>query len=264
MLAAGTDHVSAYALTIHDNTPFGRAVASGAMPAPDDDVQRDRFDVARDLATEPRQLQSKYLYDALGSSLFDAICRLPWYRITRAEGDLLRAHAGAVVEPIVGTTGAAVVELGCGNGEKIVLLAEALLERGGSASVHLIDISTQALEHTRERLTRLHVSVVGHHSTYEDGLRRAAAARMGNGPMLVLLLGSNIGNFDPEEATALLRDVRSALQPGDRLLLGTHDEDVVRAEDDRAAEGASIHLRPVRDAVYRMAVAALRASRRDG
>jgi putative oxygen-independent coproporphyrinogen III oxidase len=49
VLAAGTDHVSAYALTIHDNTPFGRAVAAGTLPAPDDDVQRDRFDVAREV-----------------------------------------------------------------------------------------------------------------------------------------------------------------------------------------------------------------------
>jgi putative oxygen-independent coproporphyrinogen III oxidase len=49
VLAAGTDHVSAYALTIHDNTPFGRAVADGSLPAPDDDVQRDRFEVAREV-----------------------------------------------------------------------------------------------------------------------------------------------------------------------------------------------------------------------
>jgi uncharacterized SAM-dependent methyltransferase len=49
-------------------------------------------DVARDLALTPKQLQSKYLYDPLGSSLFDAICRLPWYRITRSEMHLLRTH----------------------------------------------------------------------------------------------------------------------------------------------------------------------------
>ena len=54
-------------------------------------------DVQRDLALAPKQLQSKYLYDALGSSLFEAICRLPWYRITRAERALLNRHAPAVV-----------------------------------------------------------------------------------------------------------------------------------------------------------------------
>ena len=55
-------------------------------------------DVRRDLALTPKQLQSKYLYDDLGSSLFEAICRLPWYRITRAERRLLSAHAASIVD----------------------------------------------------------------------------------------------------------------------------------------------------------------------
>jgi L-histidine Nalpha-methyltransferase len=184
-------------------------------------------DVARDLRLRPKQFQSKYLYDALGSSLFDAICRLPWYGITRAETRLIATHAADLVDPIVGTTGATVIELGCGNGEKIVLLAEALLASGGSARVHLIDISSQALEQTQERLTRMHVSVVGHHASYEDGLRRATAARAGDGPMLVLLLGSNIGNFDGPAALDFLRRIRAPLRPGDLLLLGT---DLVKPE----------------------------------
>jgi L-histidine Nalpha-methyltransferase len=184
-------------------------------------------DVARDLRLRPKQLQSKYLYDALGSSLFDAICRLPWYHITRAETRLIATHGSALVRPIVGTTGATVVELGCGNGEKIVLLAEALLASGGSARVHLIDISSQALELTEERLTRLHVSVVGHHASYEDGLRRATGGRTGDGPMLVLLLGSNLGNFDAAAALDFLRSIRAPLRPGDLLLLGA---DLVKPE----------------------------------
>jgi L-histidine Nalpha-methyltransferase len=186
-------------------------------------------DVARDLRLRPKQLQSKYLYDALGSSLFDAICRLPWYRITRSETQLIATHGAALVRPIVGTTGATVVELGCGNGEKIVLLAEALLASGGSARVHLIDISSQALEQTEERLTRMHISVVGHHASYEDGLRRATAVRAGDGPMLVLLLGSNIGNFDAAAALDFLRSIRAPLRPGDLLLLGA---DLVKPERD--------------------------------
>jgi L-histidine Nalpha-methyltransferase len=193
-------------------------------------------DVARDLRLRPKQLQSKYLYDALGSSLFDAICRLPWYCITRAETRLIAAHAPTLVRPFVGTTGSTVVELGCGNGDKIVLLAEALLAAGGSARVHLIDISSQALEQTEERLTRMHVSVVGHHASYEDGLRRATAGREGDGPMLVLLLGSNIGNFDAAEALTFLRRIREPLRAGDCLLLGADlvkpERELLRAYDD--------------------------------
>ncbi len=187
-------------------------------------------EVRRDLALEPRQLQSKYLYDSLGSSLFDAICRLPWYRITRAESGLIARHAPAVVRALGRKDSITIVELGCGNGEKLMLLAEALQAAEGRARVHLIDVSSQALEHTEQRLTALqHVSVVGHQSTYEDGLRRAVAAREGTGPMLVLFLGSNIGNFDAPAAIDFLRRIRRALAPGDQLLLGA---DLVKPERD--------------------------------
>jgi dimethylhistidine N-methyltransferase len=185
-------------------------------------------DVARDLALSPKQLQSKYLYDALGSSLFDAICRLPWYRITRAEMRLLEAHSGEIVSAL-GIDEGTIVELGCGSGEKLVLLAEALTRRGASARVHLIDISTQALEQTEQRLNRLqHVSVVGHWSTYEEGLKTAVAARR-DGTMLVLLLGSNIGNFDRPAASRFLERIRATLALGDVLLLGA---DLVKPERD--------------------------------
>lgn len=188
-------------------------------------VEQFAAEVKRDLALAPKQLQSKHLYDALGSSLFEAICRLPWYRITRAESRLLRRHAGAIVD---GLRDATIVELGCGNGDKLMVLAEALQAAGGSALVHLIDISPQALEETERRLHRFeHFSVLGHQSTYEDGLRAAAAERYGPAPMLVLFLGSNIGNFDPAEADAFLRRIRSALRPGDLLLLGA---DLVKPE----------------------------------
>jgi L-histidine N-alpha-methyltransferase len=206
-------------------------------------------DVARDLALTPKQLQSKYLYDALGSSLFEAICRLPWYRITRSEQGLLERHAPDIVswlspddesEPLI-------VELGCGSGEKIVILAEALQSAGRRARVHLIDISRQALEQSERTLGRLrHISVVGHRETYEVGLRQAAAHRTSDDPMLVLLLGSNIGNFDPPAAEGFLRAIRHALQPGDALLLGADlvkpDRELEIAYDDPLGVTAAFNL----------------------
>jgi dimethylhistidine N-methyltransferase len=186
-------------------------------------------DVVRDLALAPKQLQSKYLYDALGSSLFEAICRLPWYRITRAEQRLLEARAPAVVARVGGDV-PLIVELGCGSGEKIVILAEALQAAGRRGRVHLIDISSQALEQSERTLGRLrHISVVGHRDTYEVGLRNAARQRDPASPVLVLLLGSNIGNFDAPAAGEFLRAVRAALAPGDALLLGA---DLVKPERD--------------------------------
>src|SRR4029453_5526777 len=101
---------------------------------PDPRVAEFAAEVRRDLTLTPKQLQSKYLYDDLGSSLFDAICRLPWYRITRAETALLAAHGDSIVSTLDDGQGT-IVELGCGNGEKLILLAEALHARGGSARV---------------------------------------------------------------------------------------------------------------------------------
>ena len=94
-------------------------------------------DVAEYLQRSPRQLPSRYLYDALGSALFDAICRLPWYRVTRAETALLHRHAAQIVSGLSRPIN--VAELGGGNGEKLAVL----LERAGSRfrHVHLIDIS---------------------------------------------------------------------------------------------------------------------------
>ena len=74
-------------------------------------------DVAEGLARRPKQLPAKYLYDALGSKLFEAICELPWYNITRAECAWLGQHAEAIVSEL--GDGATLVELGGGNGAKL-------------------------------------------------------------------------------------------------------------------------------------------------
>jgi L-histidine Nalpha-methyltransferase len=191
-------------------------------------------DLRRDLALVPKQIQSKYLYDALGSCLFEAISRLPWYRITRAEGRLLSRWAGQAISPLPDPL--TLVELGCGSGEKIAMLAEALRSRRRTVSVHLIDISQTALEQSERTLHRFeHVSIIGHRATYEDGLRRAAAQR-GRGTMLVLFLGSNIGNFDPPASREFLSEIHRALRPGDGLLLGADlvkpERDLILAYDD--------------------------------
>ena len=198
---------------------------SAAAPAAEA-VQDFAEEVRRDLAKTPKQLQSKYLYDGLGSSLFEAICFLPSYRITRAEARLLRRVAGEMVgsleDPVT------LVELGCGSGDKLAMIAEALRSRRRAVAVHLVDISPVALEHSERALGRLdYVSVVGHRATYEEGLRHLAHGRHPAGSILVLFLGSNIGNFDPPAAEEFLREIRAPLRPGDALLLGA---DLVKAE----------------------------------
>jgi L-histidine N-alpha-methyltransferase len=185
------------------------------------------LDVHDGLTQTPKRLPSKYLYDALGSALFEAICRLPWYGVTRAEHRLLAREARAIAhaaDPVF------LAELGPGSGEKLAVLARAFTRTQHLLHLHLIDISPAALElasHTLGELPRTHVTTS--RATYEDGLRELAQRRPAHGRAMVLFLGSNIGNFDPPDAAALLRQIHEALQPGDTLLLGA---DLVKPERD--------------------------------
>src|ERR1700674_3785768 len=218
--------VSRFPAALDSRFPPPMTLPTRLVAPPADSVRDFAMDVRRDLALTPKQIQSKYLYDGLGSTLFEAICRLPWYRITRAEARLLSNFAPQVVSSF--TKPLTLVELGCGSGEKIAMLAEELRSGLRRVSVHLIDISPVALELSERTLGRLrHVSVVGHRATYEEGLRRAALQRAEGSAMLVLFLGSNIGNFDPPAAHEFLAGIRAALAPGDALLLGA---DLVKPE----------------------------------
>jgi len=96
------------------------------------------------LQLRPKQLQSEYLYDALRLTPLEAICQLPWYRITRAETRLLKRYADGVVAPL--DDPCTIVELGCGSGTSSATVAQALRRRGSPVLVHLIDISATALE----------------------------------------------------------------------------------------------------------------------
>jgi L-histidine N-alpha-methyltransferase len=203
--------------------------------APTIPADRSRFaeDVAYYLSLTPRQLPSHYLYDELGSALFEAICRLPWYRIARLEHELLRLRGGDIFRRLEGLS--TLVELGPGNGDKLATLLQA--ESRGPMTVHLVDISPHALRAAVSTLGESRdLTVVTHQGTYESGFIDAMKGRQGTGQALVLFLGSNIGNFDPPGADAFLRGIRAALMPGDAILLGTDlvkpERDLVDAYDD--------------------------------
>jgi dimethylhistidine N-methyltransferase len=168
----------------------------------------------------------RWLYDDLGSALFEAICQLPWYRITRSEAALLDRHAEAVFDAIEGEP--EIVELGGGNGAKLDRLLLAAAARRRTASVRLIDISAAALERAAARLSgRPGVSAVHTtHAPYEAALASLPAT---SAPRLVLFLGSNIGNFEPDEATAFLRRLCHAAGPSGAVLMGI---DLVKPEPD--------------------------------
>jgi dimethylhistidine N-methyltransferase len=193
------------------------------VAAPVDEQQQARSQFAADvhyyLSLQPRQLPSRYFYDALGSALFDAICRLPWYRVTRAEQRLLSQHAADVLKR-AGAIGR-VVELGPGNGEKLATLIDRGRNGGPPLDVELVDVSGAALSlaaRTLAPLPRLRVYL--HERSYEAGLMEIAGGPRPAGPTLLLFLGSNIGNFDRPGAAAFLRSIRASLRAGDALLLG--------------------------------------------
>jgi dimethylhistidine N-methyltransferase len=187
-------------------------------------ADRDLEEIHYYLTQSPRQLPSRLLYDGLGSTLFDAICLLPWYGITRAEMRLLVAHGASIGRRALPTE---LVELGCGNGQKLGALVRAMAPL--RPDIHLIDVSREALDQATRLLREAGVTrITESHGTYEDGLMHLPPTPQ-HGRRLVLFLGSNIGNFDPPGASAFLHVTRRAVRRGDWLLLGA---DLVKPERD--------------------------------
>jgi dimethylhistidine N-methyltransferase len=166
-----------------------------------------------------KTLPSKYLYDPLGSALFEAITLLPEYGLTRAEERLLRRYSGEMVGLL--PKPAMVSELGSGNGRKTRWILSVLSERE-RLSYYPIEISRTALAACESELRDIpSVSIMGVEREYLDGLREVAAMRPRGARLLVLFLGSTIGNFEAGADARFLSEVRSLLLPGDSLLLGT-------------------------------------------
>jgi len=202
-------------------------------------------DVCRGL-TRPgqKELPSKYLYDSIGSRLFEAICELPEYGLTRADERLLHGYAHEMVAHIPGPM--VVAELGSGSGRKTRWILEAV-SRHRPTSYYPIEISATALAMCRRELSDIDaVSIVGFEREYLDGLLEVASRRQRGQRILVLFLGSTIGNFDRPADIRFLREVRLILQPGDALLLGTDIEKpiykLIRAYDDPLRVTAAFNL----------------------
>ncbi len=228
------------------------------------------WDVREGLTAAPKSLPSRLLYDAAGSAIFEEITRLPEYYLTRTEEALFAAHADEMIsraahparadhahpvraEPVEAPADPVhpaphdlvIVELGAGSGRKTKLLLRAVLARQCRALFVPLDVSRAALDECAGSLSRelphLDIEPIeGRYRAAVDVLRRKP------GRKLVLWIGSSIGNYEPPDSIALLRDVRSALAPGDALLLGTDlrksPELLVPAYDDAAGVTARFNL----------------------
>jgi dimethylhistidine N-methyltransferase len=205
-------------------------------------------DFARDvreglLKPGQKELPSKYFYDDVGSALFEAICVLPEYGLTRADARLLRDTADMVVARLDAPT--IVAELGSGSGKKTRFVLEALALRQ-PVVYHPIDISGAALAQSERELGLIdRVSILGFEAEYLDGLAAVAQRREPGQKLLVLFLGSTIGNFDRPAGESFLARVREAMRPGDRLLLSTDlvkpEPVLIAAYDDEAGVTAAFN-----------------------
>lgn len=177
----------------------------------------------RAFLTKPgqKELPSKYLYDELGTALFEAITHLPEYGLTRADTRLISAHAAGIA---AAAGPAVVVEFGSGTGQKSRIILQAF---AGRPRYYPIDVSPDALAACEQELVDV-ADVVPIPATYLEGLARVAGERRADVPLLLLFLGSTIGNFDRACAREFVAEVRDRMRPGDAFLIGA---DLVKPVD---------------------------------
>jgi L-histidine Nalpha-methyltransferase len=180
-------------------------------------------DVRRGFDRHPRTLPPKWLYDDVGSDLFDEITRLEEYYPFRAERSILLEHA----DEIATASGAAtLIELGSGTSEKTRILLDAFHATGQLTRFAPVDVSEATLRDASDRIAARYPgleveAVVGDFTLHLAHLPRG-------GRRMVAFLGGTIGNLYQEERGAFLGALADTLESGDSLLLGT---DLVKSSD---------------------------------
>lgn len=203
-------------------------------------------DVRRGLTAARKALPPRWFYDDLGSSLFDTICFLPEYYVTRAEAEVLSTHRSEIVHAF--GTDVRLVELGSGAARKTRILLDVLTARQRDLEYVPVDVDAAMLERSaRELLAEYErLRITGICADFSAPSAALAALPAHRGRTVVLFLGSTIGNLDPEAAVRMLSDLRSGLRPGDALLLGADlqkDRSVLEAAyDDELGITAAFNL----------------------
>lgn len=171
------------------------------------------------LRSKPKSLPCRYFYDDRGSRLFEQICDLPEYYLTRTEDAILAEHARVMVAGWLGDP--VLVELGSGSSSKTRRLISAALDTYGELHYVPIDVSKSILEESAESLVESfpNLRVTGFAANYRDAL--AGVVQRFDRPKLFLFLGSSLGNYESDEAVELLTMLAKSMDLSDRLLLGT-------------------------------------------
>ncbi|HEY0168845.1 MAG TPA: L-histidine N(alpha)-methyltransferase [Jatrophihabitans sp.] len=202
-------------------------------------------DARTGLTSIPKSLPPRWFYDARGSQLFEQITELPEYYPTRTEAQILQAHADDIASAAPVET---VIELGSGSSIKTRLLLDAWQRGGTLRRIITVDVSASALSEAAVSLAARYpaadvLPIRADFTRHLDGLAKT-------GRTAIVFLGSTIGNLDPAERASFFSGVRSALEPGDVLLLGTDlvkpAEILVPAYDDAAGVTAAFNLNVLR------------------
>ncbi len=182
-----------------------------------DTIRQFAMDVRNGFSASPKSLPCVYFYDKTGSKLFESICRQPEYYCTRAEKEILEKHAGDIAahcsNPIQ------IVELGSGSAAKTRILLEAFIEAHMRTTYVPIDVSHEILGESARELRCMFppLTVKPIAARYEEGIEMIDKT---DGSILLVWLGSSIGNYEPKAARKFLAELCQTLSPGDSLLLG--------------------------------------------
>lgn len=182
--------------------------------------KNDQFaqDVLNGLSSFPKKLSPIYLYDKKGSYLFEEITNLPEYYVTRVEEEIINTNADDVMSHL--ELGNTLIEMGSGSARKTKTLLRALLKKHEYGTFHPIDICEEILNESVRHLKDEfpNSQVIPHNAEYLEGLeqiRETAPCQK-----MIVFLGSNIGNFEINEAVNFLKTIRQKLNKDDFFLLG--------------------------------------------
>ena len=206
---------------MQDSIPVTKVSPSRETPNVFDDVRSG-------LLEPPRSMPPKYLYNAVGSKLFEQICTVSEYYPTRTEGKLLDQNSALILEA---TQPEQILEFGSGNCQKTRHLLDACEKLDFCCSYAPFEYCDKTLQATAEKLKQEYnwLNLTPLHGDYHAGLDDLPIAE---GQRLFLFIGGTIGNFSQDEALKFLREVRSHMRPGDSLLLGmdrVKDEKIIEA-----------------------------------
>lgn len=192
----------------------------GVLPSEVEDERKVfREEVAAGLSASPKTLPCRFFYDKPGTELFRRITTLPEYYLTACELEIL-TRSGHKIISLVTEKRFNLVELGSGDGSKVIHLIDAALADRRNFTYVPIDLSESAMQTLTAFLRGSHPSleIRGIVAEYSAGL--VSLKRTVTGPMLVLFLGSNLGNFNAKGAAAFLESIRQSLAPGDLFVIG--------------------------------------------